>query len=266
MSCFKIHPEISVSIATLNCENLSINPKDKIFNIACYILDINPDIIALQEVCNLQAIDEIISLLGNEWKASYHTTPINTSRFHEYMAYIYKSNIKCVGCLTFTDEEKKLYVGKNKIMLRAPLYGRFTVHNKDLLLISYHANQENPILDCQQIKYNINAIQSTNDCKNIVILGDFNTHSNNLHAFRKIMKKQYKPTLSYNINTNVTNKEQYDNIWYHPKMFYLSEQARVAKSPVYVSNHAMVICKLTYKKSKKSEPLLYPPNMTKIMS
>jgi hypothetical protein len=212
-------------------------------------------------------------MLGDDYNAIHHKSPIDNSRIHEYMAFIYKSDVvKAINCLTFNQKEKALYVGStNKIMIRSPVYARFIIKEKtDLVLISYHTNQKNPIYDCMRIKDNVAAIRVNNICNNIVVLGDFNTSCENKFAFGKLLKRDWLPSLPSNKFTNFRDTEQNDNIWYNSRECKISEPARVLRecvppdaTPASYSDHCMVVCKLKIMKgmSEKAE-FFNEPDMT----
>jgi len=226
-----IAPEpIVCKIGTFNCKNLSVNDTQRILYIASTILTSKADIVAIQEISNVNSIDMLISELGHEWCGAIEKKPINTSKVKEYMGFVYrKSDIAFIGSHTFSDDDFKIYVGANgRIMKRSPVYAKFCVNSTaDIVIISYHTDPKDPIHDCTLIKKNIAAIQTTNKNENIIVLGDFNTDCGNKYAFGKLSKLGYIPSLSSKTPTNYNGHEQYDNIWYHPAYCRLIEKAHV---------------------------------------
>lgn len=236
LKIFSLPSTVIVNIATLNCKNLTLSSSAEKFQwIANQILESNADIICLQEINKTDALKNIVDLLGSDkYEECHHSDALDTSRIHEYIGYIYKSDkIKSMGCVTFTNEEKTKYIGGiNRLMIRAPAYAKFRIEDKiDIILIGYHTNQKNPMYDCIRIKDNIKAIQYTNpSVKTYFILGDFNTHSRDMLAFGKLYKRDWKPVFtSKNINTNTLNNEQYDHIWYHSDKTKLISPPRVLR-------------------------------------
>jgi endonuclease/exonuclease/phosphatase family metal-dependent hydrolase len=253
-----LNEPVQCKIATFNCKNLTVNSDnfEKHIWIANLIRTSNVDIISIQEVNKMEAIYKIIEILGDDEYGECHTNaPIDNSRIHEYIAFIYKkSKVRCVGCYTFTQVDISKYVGgTNKMMMRAPAYARFIIDNRtDIIVIGYHTNQRNPMYDCMRIKYNIAGICKSNKCNNIILLGDFNTHCNDLLAFGKLYKRGYKAALPFEINTNYQNTNQYDNILYNTKNCYIKESAQVHRDEFTYSDHCLVHCNF-YIHGKMSE-------------
>jgi endonuclease/exonuclease/phosphatase family metal-dependent hydrolase len=276
----RIHPifdSVNCHIATFNCKNMSIHDPQKLKFIAETITTSNADIVALQEINKREAIGELLKLLGNDYKAIHHMLPIDNSRIHEYMAFIYRSGaITAINCFTFTRAEKALYVGSsNKIMIRSPVYARFIIGDKtDVVIISYHANQKNPMYDCMHIKDNIAAIQVNNTCNTIVVLGDFNTTCDDKFAFQKIRKRDWLPTLPNDKFTNFRDTEQNDNIWYNAQSCRITEPARVLRecvppgaTPASYSDHCMVVCKLVITRGMSCNARTFnEPDMTSVLA
>lgn len=268
---------LSLKVASFNCKNLSANNPIKIHNISETIKNADPDICAIQEINNLDALPLLIASLGqDEWSEIHHEIPINTNNVPEYMAFVFKSaQIKPVGCFTFTQQEKAQYVGQGKVNLRAPAFARFVLnqHQTDIVIISYHTNEKNPMYDCMRIKHHIRAIKHANaECRNIIFLGDFNTHANDEQAFQKINKRGWMPTLNFNHPTNFANTHQYDNIWYHPSKLYITQPAKVFREcippdtqPTSYSDHCLIQAELYFIKPilSKHAHLFNPPNMGK---
>lgn len=269
----------TLKVATFNCKNLSVTRPEKITHIANTIKYANPDICAIQEINNLEAISHLLNSLGSsEWSEIHHSIPINTNNVPEYMAFVYKSShIQAIGCFTFTQQEKSQYIGQSKISLRAPVFARFIIDpiQTDIVIISYHANEKNPMYDCMRIKHHIRAIKQSNaECKHIIFLGDFNTDANDEHAFQKVIKRGWMPTLNFNHPTNFANTTQYDNIWYHPSKLYIKNPAKVFREcipvntmPTDYSDHCLVQAEFYFVKPSLSKHahLFNPPNMTKAL-
>lgn len=272
---------VAIKIATFNCKNLSTNNPGKIHNIATTIKFADPDICVIQEINNLEALPDLINSLGSsEWSEIHHAIPINTNNVPEFMAFIFKSSdIDAIGCFTFTQQEKSQFVGQGKVNLRAPVFARFILtqqkHQTDIVIISYHTNEKNPMYDCMRIKQHIRAIKASNkECKHIIFLGDFNTHANDEQAFGKVSKRGWIPTLNFNQPTNFANTAQYDNIWYHPSQLYIKQPAKVFREcihpdtiPQNYSDHCLVQAELYFIKPtlSKHAQLFNPPNMTKAL-
>ena len=250
----RVYPTVNCDIATFNCKNLSITDPQRIIWIADTISTSNSDIVAIQEISHIEAINEIVTILGNEWNGVTELNPINTNRrVKEYMGFIYKKNkITLIATHTFTDNDLTAYIGSNKkLQKRSPVYARFIIEKTtDIVIINYHMDPANPIYDCVNINKNIKAIEKTNKINNIVILGDFNTDCNNCDAFRKIINKGWMPSLSSGIPTNYNEQHQYDNLWYNPTRIGLIKPTKVFReciplgSTIYTyTDHCLVMSK-----------------------
>ena len=268
----KVQPEpIPLKIATFNCKNLSVNDQSKLQGIAAAILHADPDMCALQEINNLQCLPQLLALLDTNIYGEIHDTrAINTNhKIQEFMAFIYKkATVTPIGCTTFTQQEKLQYVGQGKLMLRAPVYARFIINalNTDVVIISYHTNQQNPMYDCLRIHQNIDAIKQTNSCNSIIFLGDFNTSCNDKHAFHKVQKRGYMPSLPHDQFTNLTNTAQYDNIWYHPDSVYINQPAKVFREFTEYSDHCLIMGEFMMKKPISNNAYMFnPPSMTEVL-
>jgi endonuclease/exonuclease/phosphatase family metal-dependent hydrolase len=237
---------INIKIATLNCKNLSTTSEPEKFQwIIKQIRDSDADIISLQEINKVEALATIISSARSDsagYAECHHELPLANTRFNEYIGFIYKTDrVKSFGCVTFTDEDKKRYIGNiNKLMIRSPVYAKFSISNVPIIILAYHCNQKHPMYDCIQIKNNLTAIQHTNPyVKTCFILGDFNTHCEDLLSFRKLYKYGWKSIFTTrNIYTNTKNTTQYDHIWYHSENTKLIGEPTVLRHPGNPSEHA----------------------------
>lgn len=236
-------------VATFNCKNLSTNNTPKLQNLCATILQSNADIICIQEINKLEVVQMLLDILGTDkYSAIFNTIPIDNAKVHEYMAFIYKIKI---DCFTFNQSDKEKYVGStNKLLIRAPVFARFIINSScDLVIVSMHTNQKNPMYDCIRIKDIIRSIKIKNKCNNIIVLGDFNTDCADEHAFGKILKHGWKPCLPRNVFTNFDQTSQYDNIWYHPDSCKIKQPAKIWEAPVgssveTYSDHLMVSCQI----------------------
>jgi len=278
---FQNHVNIKIKIATLNCKNLSTTSDPEKFQwIIQQIRDSDADIISLQEINKVEALATIINGLGsNLYAECHHELPLDNSRIHEYIGFIYKTNqIKSCGCVTFTQEDKKKYIGSvNKLMIRSPVYAKFIIGCEiPIIILAYHCNQKHPMYDCIQIKKNLMAIQYTNPFVKICfILGDFNTHCEDLLSFRKLYKRGWKSIFtSKNIYTNTKNNTQYDHIWYDSKNTKLIEEPTVLRQPavdaVAHSDHCLVAgifqINAAANVSSKPETQIVDPDMNTIIN
>jgi endonuclease/exonuclease/phosphatase family metal-dependent hydrolase len=239
---FPDNKNINIKIATLNCKNLSITSSPEKFQwIIKQIRDSDADIISLQEINNVEALATIICS-ASTYSECHHELPLANTRFNEYIGFIYKTDrVKSHGCVTFTDEDKKKYIGNiNKLMIRSPVYAKFSISNVPIIILAYHCNQKHPMYDCIQIKNNLTAIQHTNPhVKTCFILGDFNTHCEDLLSFRKLYKYGWKSIFTTrNIYTNTKNTTQYDHIWYHSENTKLIGEPIVLRHPGDLSEPA----------------------------
>lgn len=255
-------------IGTFNCKNLTITNIIKIKEIANIIRQSNIEIVAIQEINNLDALKLIIDELGSEYNEIHCNTAIDFSRIHEYIGFIYKiDRISAISCITFPQSEKQKYIGSSgKLMIRAPVYARFIIENKtDIVLISYHTNQGNPMYDCMWIKECIQAIRMKNTCNNVIVLGDFNTSCSDDFAFEKIIKDKWKSALIYTINTNYANTNQYDNIWYEEKSCEQDGEPRVWREEMVedISDHCLCSSKFNiYGGMSANSQFLKDPDLT----
>lgn len=274
---------INIKIATLNCKNLTTTSEPEKFQwIIKQIRDSDADIISLQEINKVEALSTIISLINNTGSASTYAEchpelPLDNSRIHEYIGFIYKTDkVKSHGCVTFTDEDKKRYIGNiNKLMIRSPVYAKFSSCSSDscvipIIILAYHCNQKHPMYDCIQIKNNLKAIQCTNPhVKTYFILGDFNTHCEDLLSFRKLYKRGWNSIFtSKNIYTNTINTTQYDHIWYHSENTKLIEEPIVLRQAAAAhSDHCLVVGTFEIKGmvSSKSDSLISSPDMYSVL-
>lgn len=278
---------INIKIATLNCKNLTTTSEPEKFQwIIKQIRDSDADIISLQEINKVEALSTIISLInnaaadGDRYAECHHELPLDNSRIHEYIGFIYKTDkVKSHGCVTFTDEDKKRYIGNiNKLMIRSPVYAKFSSSSSSgdnsvipIIILAYHCNQKHPMYDCIHIKNNLKAIQCTNPhVKTYFILGDFNTHCEDLLSFRKLYKRGWNSIFtSKNIYTNTINTTQYDHIWYH------SENTKLIGEPIVLrqaeaahSDHCLVVGTFEIKGmvSSKSDSLISSPDMYSVLN
>lgn len=286
---FPFHNNINIKIATLNCKNLSTTSEPEKFQwIIKQISDSDADIISLQEINKVDALATIItglntaSTAASTYSESHHELPLDNARFHEYIGFIYKTDrIKSHGCVTFTDEDKKRYIGNiNKLMIRSPVYAKFSISSSSsgsgggctvpIIILAYHCNQKHPMYDCIQIKKNLTAIQYTNPhVKTYFILGDFNTHCEDLLSFRKLYKYGWKSIFtSRNIYTNTKNTTQYDHIWYHSDNTKVISEPIVLRQPtteeIAHSDHCLVVGNFQIKASLydiKPETVISWPDM-----
>ena len=284
---FQNYKNINIKIATLNCKNLTTTSEpDKFQWIINQIRNSDADIISLQEINKVEALSTIISLInnaaadGDRYAECHHELPLDNSRIHEYIGFIYKTDkIKSHGCVTFTDEDKKRYIGNiNKLMIRSPVYAKFSSCSGDsvipIIILAYHCNQKHPMYDCIQIKNNLKAIQCTNPhVKTYFILGDFNTHCEDLLSFRKLYKRGWNSIFtSKNIYTNTINTAQYDHIWYH------SENTKLIGEPIVLrhaaaadtaahSDHCLVVGTFEIKRMvvSMSQTLISSPDMYSVL-
>jgi len=272
---FQNHVNVKIKIATLNCKNLSTTSEPEKFQwIIQQIQTSDADIISLQEINKVEALATIISGLGsNLYAECHHELPLDNSRIHEYIGFIYKTDqIKSCGCVTFTEEDKKKYIGSvNKLMIRSPVYAKFIIGEIPIIILAYHCNQKHPMYDCIQIKKNLAAIQYTNPhVKTYFILGDFNTHCEDLLSFRKLYKRGWKSIFtSKNIYTNTINTGQYDHIWYDSKNTKLIEEPTVLRQcGVAHSDHCLVAGTFQINATASSEPetQIVHPDMSYIIN
>lgn len=274
---------IKIKIATLNCKNLSTTSEPEKFQwIIKQIRDSDADIISLQEINKVEALATIISGLNNvasTYSECHHELPLANTRFNEYIGFIYKTEkIKSFGCVTFTDEDKKRYIGNiNKLMIRSPVYAKFSIgssgggYSVPIMILAYHCNQKHPMYDCIQIKNNLKAIQYTNPhVKTCFILGDFNTHCEDLLSFRKLYKYGWKSIFtSRNIYTNTKNTTQYDHIWYHSENTNLICEPIVLRQPAAEetahSDHCLVVANFKIMSTAAADTLISLPDMYSVM-
>lgn len=208
----KTLPSARVKIGTFNCKSLSNKDGAKTNAIAHTIKESGAEIVALQEISSLDGLHVLLAALGEGW-SEVHTDPLNSGGVSERMAFLFKDNVEAVGACTFTQPEKSAYVGASNILTRAPGYARFTVRNMDIVLLSVHTFQKKPQYECRMLTKMVRAIQATNACKNVVVLGDFNLPCSDKYAFEKMIDNGYSPVLDCSKFTNLNNTEQYDNIW-----------------------------------------------------
>lgn len=208
----RVQPTVSVRIGTFNCKSLSNRDENKTRNIANTIRRSGAEIVALQEISSVDGLGMLVRELGESW-SEVHTDPLNSGGVSERMAFLFKDNIEVVGAYTFTQSEKSAYVGGANILTRAPGYARFIVKDRDVVLLSLHTFQKKPQYECRMIPKMVRAINATNTCNNVVVLGDFNVSCNDRYAFEKMIDNGYTPVLDSSKFTNLNNTEQYDNIW-----------------------------------------------------
>ncbi len=233
-------------LASLNCNRLSSsNSTEKIKWVASQIIHSDADITSLQEISSIDVIDILRTELGTKYDISYTSTSIDNSKVHEYMLFVHKKHILSLGCSCFSEKDKQTYVGKHKLMLRAPIYGKFKILNKiDIILVAFHVNQKCPILDCQQINSSLKAIQLTNPkVKRYFIVGDFNIDCENPFAFNDITDK-FSPIFdNKSIYTNTKDNQQYDNIWFQTKYFKKINESVIRNDNIEESHsdHCLIV-------------------------
>ncbi|KJH52189.1 hypothetical protein DICVIV_01654 [Dictyocaulus viviparus] len=140
---------------------------DGLRKIAKHIALVNPDIVALQEVENVDVVDNLTALLGHKWKGIYHlysTTPD-------------------VGILT--KHEVLYFVNFWSVHLDYRSYGPYAANNKlvvsiDQIMAGEHPlNSEGRAQNMEEIKYNskMTAWRKKSKIVPLIVAGDFNCPS-----------------------------------------------------------------------------------------
>lgn len=154
--------------------------KIKLKNIARAIADINPDIIALQEIESLQALKDLRFVLKQ-----------NGSYFEHYKIADYKNTTTKVAILS-----KIPFVYTTEIAVtpsyayRNILEAKFKIANEDLyILVNHWKSKSGP--ESQRVfsaKKLMKRVEEIGVEKNIILLGDFNSHYEEYKMFQRKRK------------------------------------------------------------------------------
>ncbi len=239
----QVHGEIHLKIATYNVENLfdlvrsgheykeyipntsalwnHKNYNIKLKNIAKVISGINADIIALQEIESLQALKDLRFVLKRNGLyyqyyriASYKNTNIKVALLSK-IPFVYTHEIAV----------------KSSYKYRNILEAKFNINNKDFyILVNHWKSKSGPesmrIISAKKL---LKRTEELGENKNIILLGDFNSHYEENILFKR--KRKHNDTngitginhilRSINYKTNASkvdvDKGDFYNLWYDSK-------------------------------------------------
>jgi endonuclease/exonuclease/phosphatase family metal-dependent hydrolase len=238
--CALLFGDKTMSIASYNVENLfdlhkdgyeyqeyipntasqwnKRNYKIKLKNIAQVIADLNPDIIALQEIESLHALKDLRQELKNK------------GVYYQYYTIADKKNttvkVALLSKLPFS-YSKELQVNYS-YKYRNILETKFLINNKELYIFTNHwKSKGGPESErIRSAKALLKRIKEIGDEKNIILLGDFNSHYEEHKIF--LNKRRHNDTngktgINHVLKTlcatskasDVTLKEDcFYNLWY----------------------------------------------------
>lgn len=214
-------PTLTIKIGSWNMKQFTTKNKLKISNIIQNISEVNPDILAMQEIQDIEAVKIVVENLGSEWDFISHKTPTwKAKNFQDYHAFIFKKSIaQPLGCFSHDNDRDKYYIGNNGLFHKSPVYCSFLIKDQcNITIVSVHTKSDVPMRDIQNLKYCVKAIKKTNkNLEKMIVLGDFNAPVDSIGFERLIGKGKYnfKPVLDSGINTNLIDTSQYDNILYN---------------------------------------------------
>mmetsp|Transcript_24058 Transcript_24058/g.71407 ORF Transcript_24058/g.71407 Transcript_24058/m.71407 type:complete len:588 (-) Transcript_24058:608-2371(-) len=255
-------------VGTWNCEHLALDMPSgpqhaKLLHMANAIVAANLEVVALQEVewkkRGQAAVKLLVGLLEQceaenaavvdsdtpvQWRFidHLHETPPQND-LPEMCAFIFRH--KCSGrtitsatsqCVVLSRDERKKYVGSQKMFVRSPAYGRFFIQETSadaavhaqrsavysVVLMSVHAKApqdwvtQGTVRDLAQLGKLVKAIRITNadtlSGTPVVLMGDFNLDSA-APVYQRLYGKGWVPSLPPGIPTTVKGDHQLDNIW-----------------------------------------------------
>lgn len=186
------------------------------------------DLIALQEVNkNLDALEDLMKILGDKWAYVITDTNEGTPGFEERLAFVYDTRkVKhsgLAGELVLPSIELGNGVYKPVLQLwRTPFLCGFTAGWCDFMLATVHiqwgASKEDPEPRVEEIRkvaqfLKDRTMDETAWARNLILLGDFNIWKPNNNTFKELEKAGFViPEQIRTRPTNITRKRHYDQI------------------------------------------------------
>lgn len=186
------------------------------------------DLIALQEVNkNLDALEDLMKILGNNWSYVITDTTEGTSGCDERLAFVYDirkvKHAGLAGELVLPPIEVKKGVYKPAIQLwRTPFLCGFTAGWCDFMLATVHiqwgtskADPEPRVEEIRKIVQFLKerTLDETAWARNLILLGDFNIWKPNNKTFMELEEAGFViPEQIRTLPTNINRKRHYDQI------------------------------------------------------
>jgi endonuclease/exonuclease/phosphatase family metal-dependent hydrolase len=272
-----LYGEKTLKIATYNVENLFDLTRDgheykeyipntaanwniktykiKLQNIAQVIYDINADIIALQEVESLQALKDLRFTLKQKglyyehYKiANYKNTTVKVALLSK-IPFVYAQEIAVTPSFKY----------------RNILEAKFKINNEELYILVNHwkaksGPESQRIISARSI---VKRVAELGEDKNIILLGDFNSHHEEYKVFKR--KRKHNDTdgitginhilksVKYTQNassTTIKNGEFY-NLWYdetpQDRYSYIYRKNKETLDNILISSSLLTPTKVHYK-------------------
>ena len=233
-----------------NLKNYNI----KLKNLARVIKDVNADIIALQEIESLQALKDL------RYKLKYNGVYYRYYKITQYKDTTTKVAILSKIPFVYTHE----IAVKSSYRYRNILEAKFKIDNEELyILVNHWKSKAGPeSMRITSAKILLKRTKELGKNKNIILLGDFNSHyeenilfkrkrkhndTNGKTGINDILKtKYYKNTA---VNTTV-DKGDFYNLWYDTKSLnrysYIYRGKKEALDNILISSSLLKNKKITY--------------------
>ncbi|KAJ1356964.1 hypothetical protein KIN20_014960 [Parelaphostrongylus tenuis] len=177
----------SLRIMTFNIWVSGAFVKDGLQKIARHIAVVNPDIVALQEVESAAVVNNLTSLLGNEWTSIYHRyrdmPDVAIITKHEIQLNSYTNTSRGIGVRILIDSW--YFVNMWSVHLDYLSYGPYAAYNKLVTSMDQIMAGENPKSgqgrqgNMEELKNNSKMATWIRKSKYVpvIVAGDFNTPS-----------------------------------------------------------------------------------------
>ncbi len=206
-----------IRIGSFNADKLGCNNNKNLYSLSKIIKGEDFSIIAIQEVCNEDGINELKQYLGKGWK-SIVSNPIGRKRYKECYAFLY-------------DESNKVRLGQHEIFndsrddfAREPFIAEFYHNNKVYWLINIHIvhggddspssklKRKNEVKALGDVYLDYSTIKK-NDISFTIILGDFNLTPEEINMVSLPFKcyQTSKSTVKYDQDNKDGYKSSYDH-------------------------------------------------------